>query len=234
MTGIRGKAATDDIRNRPAYTLAEGARYLKISVATLRSWILGRHYPTADGRGHFHPLIRPAKRQPPLLSFWNLIEAHVLRSLRTEHGVSVDALRKALAYAEKNLNIHRLLLRKELCTEAGKVFVDRYGELIELSASGQLALRRIFDEHLKRIEWGELEFPIRLYPYLSADTPTQDRPIAIDPQISFGRPVVLRKGISTSAIAERIDAKEDVADLASDYDLSPEEIEQAVLYERAA
>jgi hypothetical protein len=39
-----------------------------------------------------------------LLSFSNLIEAHVLRSLRTEHGVSVKALRSALAYAENRID----------------------------------------------------------------------------------------------------------------------------------
>jgi hypothetical protein len=43
-----------------------------------------------------------------MLSFWNLIEAHVLRALRTEHAVSVKALRKALDYAEKELGIERL------------------------------------------------------------------------------------------------------------------------------
>ena len=42
----------------------------------------------------------------------------------------------------------------ELRTGAGKVFLDRYGELIELTASGQLAMRRLFEEHLKRIELG--------------------------------------------------------------------------------
>jgi len=41
-------------------------------------------------------------------------------------------------------------------------------------------------------------------------------------------------GISTAAIADRIDAGESVSALAEDYDLSPEEIEQAVLYSRAA
>ncbi len=41
-------------------------------------------------------------------------------------------------------------------------------------------------------------------------------------------------GISTSAIAERIDAGESVAELAADYELNAEEIEQAVLYDRAA
>jgi uncharacterized protein (DUF433 family) len=45
---------------------------------------------------------------------------------------------------------------------------------------------------------------------------------------------LLRAGVSTSAIADRIDAGETVDDLAEDYDLSRDEIEQAVLYSRAA
>src|SRR5256885_11979055 len=34
-----------------------------------------------------------------------------------------------------------------------KVLLARYGELIELTASGQLTMRRVFDEHFKHIEW---------------------------------------------------------------------------------
>jgi uncharacterized protein (DUF433 family) len=45
---------------------------------------------------------------------------------------------------------------------------------------------------------------------------------------------VKRKGVSTSAIADRIDARESIADIASDYDLTSSEVEQAALYERAA
>lgn len=228
----RKSVASD--RDSAAYTLAEAARYLRLPSATLRSWLLGRQYPTAQGSGHFPPLIRPALRRPPLLSFANLIEAHVLRALRTEHGVPVKALRSALAYAEKSLAIDRLLLRPELRTGAGKVFLDRYGELIELTASGQLAMRRLFDEHLKRVEWDASRFPVRLYPFLLAIAPSEERPIAIDPTIAFGRPVVVRKAITTSAIAERIDAGESVEDVAADYDLGRSEIEQAILYERAA
>ena len=221
-------------RDLAAYSLAEAARYLRLPTATLRSWVLGRDYPTADGSTRFPPLIHPASRRPPLLSFSNLIEAHVLRSLRTEHGVPVKALRGALAYAEKALGIERLLLRPELRADAGKVFLDRYGELIDLSASGQLAMRRIFDEHLKRVEWDASKFPVRLYPFLSAAAPSEERPIAIDPRIAFGRPVVLRRGVSTSAIAQRMDAGEAIDAIAADYDLAKPEIEQAILYERAA
>ncbi|MEO8628226.1 MAG: DUF433 domain-containing protein [Betaproteobacteria bacterium] len=223
-----------DVRDQPAYALAESARYLKVARATLRSWVVGRPYPKADGVGHFRPLIHPPVRRPPTLSFWNLIEAHVLRSLRTEHGVSFKALRQAVAYSEKSLKVERLLLRKELRAEGGQLFLERYGALINLSASGQLAMRRMFDEHLKRVEWDQWKFPVRLYPFISGDTPAPNNPIVIDPTIAFGRPVVTRMGISTSAIAERIDAGESVAELAADYELNAEEIEQAVLYERAA
>ena len=145
----------------------------------------------------------------------------------------VKALRDALAYAQKTLGIDRLLLRPELRATAGKVFLDRYGELIDLSASGQLAMRQLFNEHLKRIEWDKSNSPVRLYPFLSVVS-SGERPIVINPHIAFGRPVVERRGVSTSAIVERIDAGESVEDVANDYDLGQAEIEQAILYERAA
>jgi uncharacterized protein (DUF433 family) len=215
---------------QPAYGLSEAARYLKLPVATLRSWVLGRSYPTASGAGHFQPLIHPPHRRPPTLSFSNLIEAHVLRALRIDHGVSVKDVRKALRYAEQTLGVQRLLLRRELCTEGGTLFLDRYGELISLSHTGQLAMRKMFEQHLERIDW---DLP-RLYPFLASETLTPARPIAIDPRIAFGRPVLVRKGVSTHVIGERIDAGETVEALASDYDLARAEIEEAVLYERAA
>lgn len=222
-----------NLRDQPAYSLAEAARYLKLPAATLRSWVVGRAYPRGESVATFRPLLKPARKQPPLLSFYNLIEAHVLRSLRTEHGVAIRELRRAIAYAERTLKIERLLLNRDLRTHAGEVFLDEYGKLINLSTSGQMAMRRLLEEHLKRVEWDQWQFPVRLYPYVSAE-PTTERPIAIDPDIAFGRPVVIRAGVSTEAIAGRIDAGETVEALAEDYDLKPEEIEEAVLYERAA
>lgn len=226
-------AAKVDYINQPAYGLAEAARYLKVPVATVRAWTLGRHYPTSQGDIRFRPLIKPARKQPPVLSFSNMVEAHVLRALRTEHGISIKALREAVHFAEKALQIDRLLLSPELRTDAGRVFLCRYGALINLSASGQLAMRQVFDAHLKRVTW-KGDFPIRLHPFVASDALDGTMPIAIDPTISFGRPIVLSRGISTAAIASRIDAGESVADIAADYDLTVEDVERAVVYERAA
>jgi uncharacterized protein (DUF433 family) len=222
-----------ELRDQPAYTLAEAARYLKLPAATLRSWAIGRDYPAAGKTAHFRPLIHVASTAPTQLSFYNLIEAHVLRSLRVEHGVGIKEMRTAIRYAESTLRIERLLLHKDLHAHAGEVFLDKYGELLNLSASGQLAMRRLLAEHLKRVEWDQRQFPMRLYPFISGES-SSNKPIAIDPTIAFGHPVVLRTGVSTNAIAERLDAGESVIELAEDYGLTAAEIEEAVLYERAA
>lgn len=231
---MSARTAAKSRRDLPAYPVAEAALYLRIAPATLRSWAVGRGYETSRGLRHFQPLIRLADPRRRLLSFHNLIEAHVLRALRTTHGTSIHSIRAALRYAEAELGVERLLLSRELCTDKRDLFLDRYGELINLSRSGQMAMRAVLESHLSRIEWDAHAFPMRLYPFVrteSADSPCH---VAIDPEIGFGRPIIFSRGISTRAIVDRIDAGESVEAVAEDYSLSDSEIEEAVLYERAA
>jgi uncharacterized protein (DUF433 family) len=56
----------------------------------------------------------------------------------------------------------------------------------------------------------------------------------IDPQISFGRPVVSKAFVSTRSIVDRIDAGEKVEDVARDHDLTREVVAEVVVYERVA
>jgi uncharacterized protein (DUF433 family) len=223
-----------DPRELPAYGLAEAARYLRIPAATLRAWLVGRTYPRQSGVGSFEPLIRPADGGAARLSFNNLVEAHVLRALRTEHGVPIRAVRPALAYAERELGMARLLLSDELRTHAGQLFLDFYGDLVNLSRSGQLALRKILEAHLQRVERDERSLPRRLYPFLTGALTDGPRTIVIDPHVSFGRPTVAGHGVSTEVLARRIDAGESVDDLALDYALARQQIEEAIVFEKAA
>jgi len=230
-----------DPRQLPAYTMAEAARCLNLAPATLRSWVAGREYPRGDEVAFFEPLIQRPDSSSAQLSFWNLVEAHVLRALRVKHSVSIKAVRHALDFAQRKFKMERLLLRRELRTEAGDLFLCKYGELIDLSKSGQLAMKMMLQDHLERVDWGDEKWPIRLYPS-SRPFPVPDKVpplrafklIVIDPHISFGRPVIQRRGITTTVIADRIDAGESIQDLAEDYDLEPWEIRGAVIYEKAA
>lgn len=221
-------------RDIAAYPLGEAARYVRVAPATLRSWVFGRPYPTSKGVGHFRPIIRVADPSRRLLSFNNLVEAHVLRALRTTHGAELKAIRSAVGYAERELGIERLLLSGELMTDRRSVFLDRYGQLINLSHSGQLAMRVMLEAHLERVDRDDARLPRRLYPFVRLDFDGGPKHIAIDPVVGFGRPIVRSRGVSTRAIVDRIDAGETPREVATDYGLKIDEVEEAVVYERAA
>jgi len=226
-----------DPREHPLYTKMDAARYLGIPVATVRSWIVGRSYPRKTGEGFFEPIIRLPEDGDGLLSFTNLVELHVLRSLRVDHVVPLRQVRAALTYAEETLALDRLLIRQDLKTAAGSLFLERFGQLINLSQSGQLAMKRVLEEHLQRVDWDISDLPVRLFPFVSHGTfgpGVPDRPVVIDPRVSFGRPVLTDVGVSTGAIVRRIDAGERVDDIARDYEVAPLLIELAVVFEKAA
>ena len=223
-----------DPRELPIYGVAEAATYLHIPVATLKSWVVGRTYPRAGGLGSFEPVIQLPDEEAGLLSFNNLVEAHVLRAIRTRHRVPLRHVRPALSYAEQELGISRLLLSEELQTYGGELFLDRFGQLINLSKSGQLAVKKLLEAHLRRVERDDEDLPLRLYPFLTAELGDGPRTVVIDPRVSYGRPTIAGSGVSTAALAQRIDAGEAVADLADDYGIDATAIEEAIVYERAA
>ena len=224
-----------DPRELPAYSIGDAARYLRVPATTLRSWFAGRTYPRQQGGpGSFKPLLAPAGDETGRLSFLNLVEAHVLRALRTQHGVPIRAVRPALEHAGKVLGIAHVLLSDALLTSAGEIFLEQYGELINLSRSGQFAMRKVLEAHLRRVERDERHIPVRLYPFLTARDERDARSVVIDPAISFGRPVVAGSGITTSMLAQRVDAGESIEHLAHDYGIEPRLIEDAIVFEKAA
>jgi uncharacterized protein (DUF433 family) len=56
----------------------------------------------------------------------------------------------------------------------------------------------------------------------------------LSPFVSFGKPILRSTGVSTEAVVQRLDAGEPIDVVMADYELSEEEIEEAVLYEAAA
>lgn len=218
---------------KPRYSVARAAHYLHISPSTLRSWVRGRTYPKGGGVEPWPPVIRAER----LLSFNNLTEAYVLRALRVDHGVKMARVREALDYAERMFNIPRLLLSEELQTAPGNVFLERFGQLVNLSLSGQFAAKQLLDAVLKRVKRNAEGRPQRMFPVASYDLNTLKLApprVLIDPAVSFGRPILASKGIRTSVIVGRIDAGEDPDMIAEDYGLEPGDIDAAISQERAA
>lgn len=218
-----------DPREIAAYTISEAARYVRIPAPTLRTWVVRSSDISRPNRRIHLPLIIAPEYDPIRLSFNNIVEAYVLRALRTRHGVSIRAARRAIDEAENNLGVKRLLLCPELRTNAGELFLDTYSTLINLNRASQLGIRLVLQTYLERIELDEANRPARLFPSNGIE-----KVIVLDPWVAFGRPIVARRGISTSAIVARINAGETEEEIAEDYELKTLEVEEAVVYEQAA
>lgn len=223
-----------DLRNVGTYGLPETSHYLSLPESTLRTWVRGRRYPTADGKGFSPPLITLPDPQEPLLSFTNLVEAHVLAAIRRRHGVPMQRVRTALRYLERVLQVPHPLARQELLTDGVDLFVERFGQLVNLSREGQLAVKELIQAHLRRIEHDASGLAQRLYPFTRGQDLNPPKVVVLDPRISFGRPVIDGTGVRTEVIANRLKAGESVRELAKDYGLEIGKIEEAIRYELAA
>lgn len=224
-------------REVPRYSIPEAAAYLDMPGSTLLTWVQGRHYPVARGRKRWEPLIERPLPNDPRLSFSNLVEAHVLRSLRTLHAVEMLKVRTAINYAEKEAGIRRLLLSDRLLTVAGEVFIEHLGRLLNIGRGGQEAMREILGKYLKRVDRDAIG-PFRLFPFTRISDPDAPLPeespksVVIDPSIAFGRPISTSKAIRTATIAERFHLGESVSSLADDYRMTIPDVEEAIRYER--
>ncbi len=217
-----------DVRELPAYALAEASHYLRIPLATLRSWVVGRWYPTEVGRKFFKPVIALPDKDQLLLSFVNLVEAHVLDAIRREHHIPLPKVRIAVGYLKRKFPSEHPLADQRFVTDGLNLFIQKYGQLISISQDGQLAMRKLLEAHLRRIERDEAGFAVRLFPFTRKRLAEEPRAIVIDPYVSFGRPVLVGTGIATAVIAERYKAGESIDDLAKDYVREHLEIEEAI------
>jgi len=232
-----------DPREIPVYPIGEAARYLNLPASTLSSWVKGRDYVTGGGKKRWDPLIQIADAGRSLLSFNNLVEAHVLKAIRTRHGVPMRGVQIAKEHARKVHGIERLFLSDDLRTiehrlqdagskSAGALFLEKLGEVEQISERGQLVIRKALTRHLERIERDGNGLPVRLFPFVSHSS---GRDILIDPRVSFGRPVLANRGIRVATLVDRIEAGEDIDHVARNYGLDPADIERALdFFEQAA
>jgi uncharacterized protein (DUF433 family) len=167
------------------------------------------------------------------LSFVNLVEAHVLDAIRRTHGIALPNVRKAIQFVERKLGSRYPLAEKTFETDGIDLFVQEYGQLINVSRELQLAMKTVLEAYLQRIERDASGLAIRFYPFTRDRMPSlavgkEPRSVVIDPRVSYGRPVLVGTGIPTSILAERYKAGDSIKALADDYDVPTDEIEEAI------
>jgi len=214
----------------PLYTFADAGRMIGVPASTARWWVQGRR-----SDGHEPVLLTEPTEKSRGLSFLDLLELYAVKQLRKVHGVGLQAVSRAVRFAESDLGVTRVLLRHDLATFGDQIFLAHLGDLVSLSGAGQVALRDVVESYLRRVDREDAFGPVRFYPeFPGMEHDPERRPVAISPFVAFGRPIVRGTGIKTSVIAARIDAGESTEEVARDYDIAHHLVTSAIRYEYAA
>jgi uncharacterized protein (DUF433 family) len=233
-----------DQRETPLYSVEEAAGYLRIPISTLRAWTLGRR--KASGDGGYDAVLKFVSQTYHRLSFYDLVEAHILRAAVEKH-VPLRHIKRGLVYLRSQSPTNaRPLLSYNFKTDGKYLLVggmlgskDRdLRALVNASQYGQLEMRPLlpqelsllegFDEYFNLVRRDKNKMPDTLFPK------DGHKLVSITSGVFSGRPVVEGTRIPTAVIAQRFKAGEGVNALAKDYHLSKEKIEAAIQYEEAA
>lgn len=220
----------------PNYGPMEAALFLHLPYDTLHYWI-------SPDSG---PVIVPAKKRPPLLSFKNVIECYVLDVLRRIHKISMPKVRfsvetlRALQEAKYLMRTNTPLADHDLRIEGKRLYVyDLHGKIVELTTGGQLEWPELVQKYLHRVVRDKEGMAQRFYPLLRRHDSLEEierepEYVVVDPKISFGKPVLAGTGISTEVIAGRLTAGDTESELVKEYGRTLAQIRAAAAFEGVA
>src|SRR3984893_5113282 len=208
------------------YTVPMAAKLLGESGTKIRSWIDG--YSNSDAT----PIIR--RQSPPIngrtvLGFLDLIEARFVRHF--DHlGLSPQSIRKvAEKLRERHDADHPFATNKRFRTDGKKIFM----EIVETAEE-----RKILNLMNDNFEMGTVIEASLFDAILYADDlanrwhPVRELPrVVLDPQYSFGRPVIEEAWVPTDTLYGAFEAARQVAIVAEDFDIDRDAVNQAIAFE---
>ncbi len=212
-----------DPRTLAAYSYAQAERLLGTPASTIRAWKKGQ-------AGFPAPIPTDRKRG---LSYNDLVEVYILRALRTKVGFKLKYVREALEIAQDEYKIRHLFLHEAFCHDGHEFFLDKYGTLASLSEGRQMAIRGVLKGYLRRIDYDRQGLASALYLFTKRTGLEGPKLISCNPEISFGRPIITRRGIRTSAVISRLDAGESREHIIEDFGLTNDEFDEAYYLEAA-
>ncbi len=223
-----------DRLTRPAYSVAEAGRLARLTSGRVRRWLRGYEYSYGDAVRGQPPVLQGSGTESSYASFLDLVDLLFVKRF-LDHGVSLQKVRRALDEARRLLGTDHFA-RQTFFTDGGSIFLElqegarrgRGEAILELMSGGQWVIAPVIRELARQIEFESPEgLASRWYPL------GQNRPVVLDPTVSFGAPSIAGRGVKTINIHDLFVAEnENLASVRAWWDLTDDEIQAAVDFER--
>lgn len=228
---IGGKVVRFKTIGRGVYSLSEATVLTGVNRHRIRRWTLGYRFNYRGVTQTMPPIIGQELLGDglPMLSFADLIEIRFLDAFR-RHGVSSKALRIAAQRAKELLGRHHpfstQIFRSDGRTVLAEITQEAGDKTLLDIVSDQYVFEKVIDPYLySGLEFNEAKEPTRWWPL------GRHRSIVIDPQRSFGAPILARTGLPTKIVSKAVNAEQPADFVAKWYDLRLEEVQDALEFE---
>ncbi|WP_428273514.1 hypothetical protein [Candidatus Palauibacter sp.] len=223
-----------DQLDRPSYAVAEAGRLVGLTAGRVSRWLRGYEYSYGDAVRGQPPVLQGSGTESAYASFLDLVDLLFVKRF-LDHGVSLQKVRRALDEARQVLGTNHFA-RQTFFTDGGSIFLRLQEEvhkgrgeaILELMAGGQWVIAPVIRELARQIEFESPEgLASRWYPL------GRNRPVVLDPMVSFGAPSIAGRGVKTINIHDLFVAEDErLEPVRAWWGLTDAEIQAAVGFER--
>ena len=212
------------------YSVPEASRLTHVSAPTIRRWIKGYSYRVGDTERGTPPVWTRQLadiEDEVSLGFLDLIEVRLIDAFR-RRGVSWPTLKRAAEHAKVLFKTTHPFATHQFFTDGRCVFTelaDQDKSLIDV-ADNQHTFKRLLAPYLEGLEFKDGHQVIRWWPL------GERHSVLIDPQRSFGQPIVEREGVPTRILASAFKIQESVDAVAKWYEVSKKAVRDALKFEK--
>jgi uncharacterized protein (DUF433 family) len=206
------------------YNLRETAKYVGIPSRTMANWGRG----TNAGAPPLITTFPPGEgERGVLVPFIGFAEAYALNALRRA-GLSMQRIRPDVEKIKAEIGLEHALASQNLATDGVELLFKYAGDDPDHTVvrTKQRQFRKAVEEYLRPISYGTDGFArrIQLAVFERAE-------VFVDPNRAFGHPLLASGKARVEDIADRFAAGEAIAEIAADFRISVEEVEDVIRVE---
>jgi uncharacterized protein (DUF433 family) len=204
------------------YTISDLAAILNLPQTKVRRW-LNEFYNSRLGET-YKGKYSSGEGRNKVTNFYTLIEFYVFYLLR-EHDVSVKKIIAAHEHMANQLDTPYPFATSQIMTEGKNIFYTLPdGTTMYADKSQQIVIKKAIESFCKKIHYSKDQLAQRYYPL------GKKHHIVVDPHHQFGQPVIEGTNILADTIYSMYKAKEPMAVIANLYELSEQEVADAILF----
>lgn len=210
------------------YTLQEAERLTGASAREANRWLFGYKHANGFSEPLWRTQLIGDDDQIKVIGFRDLLELRMVKAFAAKN-VPLQVIRVAINNARSLLGDYPFTAHRFL-TDGKSIFheaVDQESQLTDL-AKQQLVFEHIIRPSLYAgIEFSAAGEAKRWFP-------TKNKIVVLDPEISFGKPVLAEYGVRTGVIAASFEVEKSKRAVAAIYEISMAAVDAALKFERLA